>query len=111
MDAITPEFRLDAIRPWNFPWWRDWIIDDPPATMMYKPTNAVFAIYLDPNADPANASIYQYRVRLVHVCDGFPVPANLAELAGDAIHAFGRMSDRIPPVEFRIWLPPQPQRG
>jgi hypothetical protein len=30
------------------------------------------------------------KARLVHVRDGSPVPDNLAELAGEAIHAFAQ---------------------
>src|SRR5271170_6021868 len=81
MDAISPEFRLDPTGTGSFIW-RDWTIDDDQEISFHQPTRAVFSIYPAPDAtDLASISIYQFRARLTHVCDGFPVPDDLATLA------------------------------
>jgi hypothetical protein len=67
-----------------------------------QPTRALFSIYFAEDTDAATASIYQFRARLAHICDGFPVPADLAALAASAINAFAFMTERLRPVELQI---------
>jgi hypothetical protein len=51
-------------------------------------------------------SIYQFRARLSHVCDGFPVPDNLPTLAASAIIAFAyKNTASIIPIELRPYHP------
>jgi hypothetical protein len=88
MDAISPEYRLEPTGPGGFVW-GDWQIDDAAEVSFHHPTRAVFSIYPAPDAtDLASISIYQFRARLTHVCDGFPVPEDLAALAASAINSF-----------------------
>jgi len=102
MDVISPEFGLDPTGTGSFIW-RDWTIDDDQETSFHQPTRAVFSIYPAPDAtDLASISIYQFRARLMHVCDGFPVPDDLATLAASAIIAFAyKNTAAIRPVELR----------
>jgi hypothetical protein len=39
-----------------------------------QPTRALFSIYFAEDTDAATASIYQFRARLAHICDGFLYP-------------------------------------
>ena len=73
----------------------------------HHPTRAVFSIYPAPDAtDLASISIYQFRARLTHVCDGFPMPDDLATLAASAIIAFAyKNTAAIRPVELRTYHP------
>jgi hypothetical protein len=101
MDALSPEFCLTATCPGIFKW-GEWQIDDDHALMLHRPTRALFSIHIAPGIDPATVSIYQLRARLTHVCDGFPVPADLATLAASAINAFACMTERLCPVEMQM---------
>jgi hypothetical protein len=67
--------------------------------MFHEPTRALFSIYPAPGTDPAAMNIYQVRARLVHVCDGFPVPSNIAALGACAINAFACMTEQVEFVE------------
>ena len=58
-------------------------------------TRALFSIYFAEDTNAATASIYQFRARLAHICDGFPVPADLAALAASAINAFAFMTEAV----------------
>jgi hypothetical protein len=71
--------------------------------MFHEPSRAVFSIYPAPEAtDLASISLCQFRARLTHVCDGFPIPDDLARLAASAIIAFAYMNTvSICPVELR----------
>ena len=106
MDAISPEFRLEPASTGSFIW-RDWQIDDATEVSFHHPTRAVFSIYPASDAtDLASISIYQFRARLTHVCDGFPVPDDLAALAASAIMAFAyKNTVAICPVELRPYHP------
>jgi hypothetical protein len=106
MDTISPEFRLDPTGSGTFTW-SEWQVDDDHELIFHKPTRAVFSMYPAPDAtDMATLSIWQMRARLMHVCDGFPVPGNLAELATSAIIAFAYMNTAsICPVELRTYHP------
>jgi hypothetical protein len=71
--------------------------------MMHEPSRAVFSIYRAPGADAAALSMYQLRARLAHVCDGFPVHADIDAVAASATDAFAFMTDeRLHFVELRI---------
>jgi hypothetical protein len=98
-DAISPEFRLEPEGPGSFIL-GEWQIDDGHALMLHQPTRTLFSIYLVPGTDPAAMSIYHLRARLIHVCDGFPVPTGLALLAASALTAFGFMTARLSFVEL-----------
>jgi hypothetical protein len=102
MDAISPEFRLDPNGSGSFIW-LDWQIDDEQELSFHVPTRAVFSMYPAPDAtDIASLSIYQMRTRLIHVCDGFPVPDDLPTLAASAIIAFAyKNTAAIRPIELR----------
>jgi hypothetical protein len=105
MDAISPEFRLEPDGG-SFVW-SDWQIDDDHELSFHHPTRALFSIYPAPDAiDIASISIFQFRARLVHVCDGFPVPDNLPTLAASAIIAFAyKNTAAYRPVELRTYHP------
>ena len=77
-------------------------IDDDHALMRTYPRALFISIYFAEDTDAATASIYQFRARLAHICDGFPVPADLAALAASAINAFAFMTERLRPVELQI---------
>jgi hypothetical protein len=97
MDAISPEFRLEPTGPGGFVW-GDWQIDDGHALMMHRPTNALFSVYpATPtiSGDPESICLYDLRARLIHVCDGFPIPENLAQLGASAINAYACWTERI----------------
>lgn len=100
-DAISPEFRLEPEGPGSFRW-SEWQIDDDHALMFHQPTRALFSIYPAPGTDPETISIYQLRARLTHVCDGYPVPADLSTFAASAINAFACMTERLRCVELRV---------
>jgi hypothetical protein len=105
MDAISPEYRLDPTGSGTFTW-SEWQIDDDHDLAFHQPTKAVFSIYpAADTADLATISIFQIRARLAHVCDGFPVPAELPELAASAIIAFAYMTLQLRPVELRPYHP------
>lgn len=97
-DAISPEFRLEPKSDAGFiP--NEWHMDDANALMLHQPTHALFSIYLAPGTDPAAPSIFDFRARLCHVCDGFPVPADLATLGAAAINGFALFTERFDPLE------------
>jgi hypothetical protein len=105
MDAISPEFHLDPTASGAFVW-SEWQIDDDHELIFHQPTRAAFSIYPAPGTDLAILSLHQFRARLAHVCDGFPVPGNLGELAASAIIAFAYMNTAsICPVELRPYHP------
>src|ERR1700730_6817442 len=99
MDAISPEYQLEPTGPSSFTW-GEWQIDDAHALMMHEPSRAVFSITVADGTDPAAPSIYQLRARLTHVCDGQPVPPNLAALGAAAINAFACMTERVHIIEM-----------
>jgi hypothetical protein len=102
MDAISPEFQLDPTGTGSFVW-RDWQIDDEHELSFHVPTRAVFSMSPAPDAtDLATISIYQMRARLIHVCDGFPVPDALPTLAASAMIAFAYKNGF---VKFTFWAP------
>jgi hypothetical protein len=98
-DAISPEFRLspEVDGGCGLP---EWQIDSDHALMLHQPTRALFSIYPAPGTDPDNISAYDLRARLSHVCDGFPVPDNVAALGAQAINAFLFITD-LPVIEVR----------
>jgi hypothetical protein len=100
-DAISPEFRLEPDRPTPF---RpiEWEIDAEHALMLHRPTHALFSIYLAHGTNTPVPSVYQLRARLCHVCDGFPVPGELAALATAAINGFAIFTQRMTFAELQI---------
>ena len=89
MDAISPEFQFEgSIDDPNAYGFRDWRIDRENAMILHEPTRALFLIYLEHGAVPEQTSISQLRAKLSHVCDGFPVPDDLAALGSEAIYMF-----------------------
>jgi hypothetical protein len=92
MDAISPEFRYDgSIDDPGDSGFNDWRIDRQ-NVIMHTPTRLLFSIYLEPGAVAEKATLFQFRARLSHVCDGFPVPARLSAIASEAIFMFAYLS-------------------
>jgi hypothetical protein len=82
-------------------YWASGAMDDANGLVLYQPTRALFSIYLAPGTDPAVPSIHDFRARLTHVCDGFPVPGALAVLGAAAINFYVVFTEQFDPVEHR----------
>jgi hypothetical protein len=97
MDAISLEFRIEPTEDSSFIC-GEWKIDDDHALMFHQPTRALFSVNPTTptlSGDPESISLYDLRARLIHMCDGFPIPENLAALGAKAINAFACMTERV----------------
>jgi hypothetical protein len=63
--------------------------------MLHRPTRLLFEIYPRAAADRTCVTMFDLVARLVHVCDGYQVPAvsSLTVIGHSAIFAYSMLSD------------------
>jgi hypothetical protein len=55
---------------------QDWEACEPRSFVRHKPSQCIFELYVHPGKPPeAFLELADFRVRLAHVCDGYPYPA------------------------------------
>jgi hypothetical protein len=69
--------------------------EEGPALMLHRPSRLLFEIYLRRSADAARLSMFDLVACLVHVCDGYQVPAvsSLTVIGHSAIFAYSMLTD------------------
>jgi hypothetical protein len=80
------------------------ISEEGPALMLHRPRRLLFEIYLRRSADAARLSMFDLVACLVHVCDGYEVPAavELTAIGRSAIFAYSVLTETLDFADYEF---------